>query len=74
VVQRQLRHVRALFRRPAPPLHWKSRKRSEISTFPPRRRRRLLLSKQKPNPRPLTRPKTNNRTTVVLIKPDNLKS
>src|SRR6476469_8664813 len=58
---------------PAPPLPWKSRPPREIFTFPPRRLR-VVFPKQNPKPRRLTPPKTQDRTTHVLIKPDNLKS
>src|SRR5579863_4424957 len=58
---------------PFPPLPWESRKNSEIPTFPPRRPR-VRLQRPNPKPRRLTPPKTMDRTTVVLIKPDNLKS
>src|ERR1051325_10692708 len=43
---------------PAPTLPWKSRRRREIPTFPPRRRRLLFSQpKQKPNPNPNPNPR-----------------
>src|ERR1700693_908804 len=44
---------------PAPTLPWKSRRRREIPTFPPRRLRLLFYpkEKQRPKPNPRRRPK-----------------
>ena len=62
---------------PAPTLPWKSRRRREIPTFPPRRQRLLLSKEAKAKTKPRRRPKAaslcfTKRTDHVLIKPDNL--
>src|ERR1041384_2196788 len=50
---------------PAPTLPWKSRRRREIPTFPPRRRRLLFSQpKQKPKPKPTPRRRPNGRDAL----------